>query len=152
MSELNVEIVKRALDAFNDSNVLVGPGDPLPWLREFCDAGIELDLSRRGIDPEIYHGYEGFLRFRAQYSDAWEWGRFDVNDVIDAGDSVVLLTHNTRRRYNLGSARARSLAGLWRPPQGADARLTQDQQARSAAWRGQRQTRVRGGSSPISLR
>jgi hypothetical protein len=82
MSELNVEIVKRALDAFNDSNVLVGPGDPLPWLREFCDAGIELDLSR----------------------------------------------------------------------QGADARLTQDQQARSVAWRGRRQTRVRGGSSPISLR
>jgi ketosteroid isomerase-like protein len=35
------------------------------------------------------------LRFRAQYSDAWERVRFDVDDVIDAGESVVLLTHNT---------------------------------------------------------
>jgi ketosteroid isomerase-like protein len=95
MSQENVEIVRRAMGAFNESNVLVGAGDPLPWLREFCDAGVELELSRRGIDPEIYHGYEGFLRLKAQDSDAWEWGRFDVDDVIDAGDSVVLLTRNT---------------------------------------------------------
>ena len=95
MSQHNVEIVRRAVAAFNEMNVLVGPDDPLPWLREFCDADVEIDLSRRWIDPDIYCGYEGFLRFRADYSDAWESARFDIEDVIDAGDRVVLFTHNS---------------------------------------------------------
>jgi ketosteroid isomerase-like protein len=95
MSEQNVEVVRRAMDAFNQSNVLLGIGDPLPWLREFCDPDLELDLSRRGIDPEIYRGYEGFLRLGEQDGDAWLEAHFEVEEIIDAGDSVVLFTYNT---------------------------------------------------------
>jgi ketosteroid isomerase-like protein len=95
MSQENVEIVKRAMDAFNQWNILVGARDPLPWLREFCDPDLELDLSRRGIDPEIYHGYEGFARLGEQDRDAWHEARFEVEEVIDAGDRVVLFTHTT---------------------------------------------------------
>jgi hypothetical protein len=51
MSQDNVEIVKRAMDAFNQSNALVGASDPLPWLREFCDYQVELDLSGEGSIP-----------------------------------------------------------------------------------------------------
>jgi ketosteroid isomerase-like protein len=91
----NVEIVVRAMDAFNESNALVGTGDPLPWLREFCDADLELDLSRRAIDPDVYHGYEGFLRLGEQDRDAWQEARFEVEEVIDAGDRVVLFTYNS---------------------------------------------------------
>jgi ketosteroid isomerase-like protein len=95
MSQENVEIVKRAMDAFNQSNVLVGGSDRLPWLREFCDPRLELDLSRRGVDPEIYHGYDGLTRLGEQDSDAWQEARFEVEEIIDAGDSVILYTHNT---------------------------------------------------------
>jgi ketosteroid isomerase-like protein len=56
---------------------------------------IELDLSRRGIDPEIYHGHEGFLRLRAQDAEAWQLSRSELEDAIDAGDRVVVFTHNT---------------------------------------------------------
>jgi ketosteroid isomerase-like protein len=87
--------VKRAMAAFNESNTLVGAGDPLPWLREFCDPDFELDLSRRAIDPDTYHGYEGFRRLGEQDANAWHEARFEVDEVIDAGDSVVLFTHNT---------------------------------------------------------
>ncbi len=76
--------------AFNESNALVGTGDPLPWLREFCDPDIELDLSRRAIDPDIYQGYEGFMRLGEQDANAWHESRFEVEDVIDAGESIVL--------------------------------------------------------------
>jgi ketosteroid isomerase-like protein len=95
VSQENVEIVQRAMDAFNASAVLVGESDPLPWLQEFCDPAIELDLSRRGIDPDVYHGHAGFLRLRSQDSEAWQMARFDVEEVGDAGDRVVLFTHNT---------------------------------------------------------
>jgi ketosteroid isomerase-like protein len=95
VSQENVEVVRRAIAAFNETNMLVGSGDALPWLREFCDADVEIDLSRRWIDPDIYQGYQDLLRFRAQYSDAWESARFDIEDVIDAGDRVVLSTHKS---------------------------------------------------------
>jgi hypothetical protein len=93
VSQQNVEIVGRAMDAFNVSAVLMGKGDPAPWLHEFCDPAIELDLSRRGIDPDVYHGHAGFLRLRSQDSDAWREGRFEVEEILDAGDRVVLFTH-----------------------------------------------------------
>jgi ketosteroid isomerase-like protein len=95
MSQENVETVRRAMDAFNQSNLLVGASDPLPWLREFCDPDLELDLSRRGIDPEIYYGYEGFLRLGEQDGDAWQEAHFEVEEIIDAGDEVVLFTYTT---------------------------------------------------------
>src|SRR5271165_2794144 len=92
MSEANVEIVKRAT---NQLNLLVGGSDPLPVLREVCDPDVEWDFSRRGIDPEVYQGYEGWLRFTEQFRDAWQEFRFDAEEIIDAGESVVLFGHNT---------------------------------------------------------
>src|SRR5271157_1438490 len=92
MSESNVEIVKRAIAAINQ---LFGGSDPLPVLPEFCDPDVEWDFSRRGIDPEVYQGYEGWLRFAGQFRDAWQEFRFDVEEIIDAGESVVLFGHNT---------------------------------------------------------
>jgi len=94
MSQQNVEIVKRAANALNQLGGLVG-GDPLPSLREFFDPDVEWDLSRQGVDPEIYHGHEGWVRMAEQYRDAWREFRVEVEEIIDAGDSVVIFTHNT---------------------------------------------------------
>jgi ketosteroid isomerase-like protein len=52
-------------------------------------------FSRRGIDGEIYHGYEGWWRFAEQAADAWQEFRWEAEEIIDAGESVVLFTHNT---------------------------------------------------------
>jgi ketosteroid isomerase-like protein len=95
MSNEYVEIAKRAMDALDQFGGIVGGGDPLPLLREFFDPDVEMDLSRQGVDPEIYHGYEGCLRMGEQYRDAWQELRMEVEEAIDAGDSVVLFTHNT---------------------------------------------------------
>jgi ketosteroid isomerase-like protein len=95
MSQANVEIAKRAMDALDQFGGTVGGGDPLPSLREFFDPDVELDLSRQGVDPEIYHGYEGWVRMAEQYRDVWQEFRMEAQEIIDAGDSVVLFTHNT---------------------------------------------------------
>jgi ketosteroid isomerase-like protein len=94
MSAQNVEIAERAMDTFNRLGGFAS-SDPLPFLREFCDPDVEWDFSRRGVDPEIYHGYEGWLRIAEQFRDAWQELRMEVEEIIDAGDSVVLFTHNT---------------------------------------------------------
>jgi ketosteroid isomerase-like protein len=94
MAQKNVEIAQRAMDAFNRSNLAVGAVDPFPWLREFCDPDIELDLSRREVDPEVYCGYEEFARRGAEVAEVWKELHMEVQEVIDAGESVVLFTHN----------------------------------------------------------
>jgi len=89
----NVEIAKRAIDALNQSDLMVGGGDPLPTLRAFCDPDVEWDFSRRGVDPEVYHGYDGWLRIAAQFGEAWQELRLEIEEIIDAGDNIVLLTN-----------------------------------------------------------
>src|ERR1700686_458285 len=93
MSRENVELARRAMDALNQSDLMVGRADPLPTLREFCDPAVEWDFSRRRIDPEIYHGYEGWLRIAEQFGDAWQELRMEIKEIIDAGDNVVLFTN-----------------------------------------------------------
>jgi ketosteroid isomerase-like protein len=92
MSQENVERARRAMDALNRSDLMVGGGDPLPTLREFCDPDVEWDFSQRRIDPEIYHGYEGWLRIARQFGDAWKELRMEIEELIDAGNNVVLFT------------------------------------------------------------
>lgn len=93
MSQEHVEIARRAVDALNQSNLMVGSGDALPTLREFCDPDVEWDFSRRGVDPEIYRGHEGWLRIAEQFGDAWQELRLEIEEIIDAGDDVVLFTN-----------------------------------------------------------
>lgn len=93
MSRENVEIARRAMDALNQSDLMVGGSDPLPVLREFCDPDVEWDFSRRGVDPEVYYGYEGWLRIAEQFGEAWRELRLEIEEVIDAGDHVVLFTN-----------------------------------------------------------
>jgi ketosteroid isomerase-like protein len=93
MSQANVNTARRAVDALNQSDLMVGGGDPLPTLREFCDPDVEWDFSRRGVDPEIYHGHEGWLRIAEQFGDAWQELRLEIEEIIDAGDDVVLFTN-----------------------------------------------------------
>ncbi len=93
MSQENVEIARRAVDALNQSNLMVGGSDALATLREFCDPDVEWDFSRRGVDPEIYHGHEGWLRIAEQFGDAWQELRLEIEEIVDAGDDVVLFTN-----------------------------------------------------------
>ncbi len=93
MSQENVEIARRAMDALSEWNLMVGGADPLPVLQEFCDSEVEWDFSRRGVDPEIYHGYDGWLRIAEQFGDAWHELRFETQELIDAGDSVVIFSY-----------------------------------------------------------
>jgi ketosteroid isomerase-like protein len=93
MAKENVEIARRAMEALNQLDLMVGRCDPLPTLREFCDPDVEWDFSRRRVDPEIYHGYAGWVRIAEQFGEAWHELRMDIEEIIDAGDHVVLFTN-----------------------------------------------------------
>ena len=82
MSEENVELVRRAYEAFNR-------GDPEGMV---ADAAPEFEYVTTGAIPGAGGEYGGTEQFR-QFVDRW-WGEFheprvEVQELIDAGDQVL---------------------------------------------------------------
>jgi ketosteroid isomerase-like protein len=92
MSQENVELARRA---FEEVNSVRNRDEALRWLKEFCDPDVEWDFSRRGLDGAIYHGYEGWLSFAGQFRGIWQEFHREVQEILDAGDSVVIFTRDT---------------------------------------------------------
>jgi ketosteroid isomerase-like protein len=82
MSQENVELVRRAYEAFNR-------GDPEGMV---ADAAPEFEYVATGAIPGAGGVYGGTEQFR-QFLDRW-WGEFheprvEVQELIDAGDQVL---------------------------------------------------------------
>jgi ketosteroid isomerase-like protein len=92
MSQENVEIVRRAYDAFlrSDRNSI----------SELVDPDFEFRGTVGGLEEgRIARGEQQFMEvFEKEDLDAWEERRFEPEDFIDAGDCVVVL----QREYRLG--------------------------------------------------
>jgi ketosteroid isomerase-like protein len=95
MSQENVGIVRRAAEAF-----LRGDVRDVSAFLEITDPDFVYDLPPELVpDPEQYHGREGFVRQWEEYMTIWEEGTLgvEVEEYLDAGDQVVVLTHHRGR-------------------------------------------------------
>jgi ketosteroid isomerase-like protein len=99
MSQENVEVVRALAQAFQRPEVmaLFASGDAE---LELADPEIEWDASRTAnIMPdlsEVYRGHEGVRAFWRRWLEAWRDLQFEIQDVREAGDEVVLLIRNQR--------------------------------------------------------
>jgi ketosteroid isomerase-like protein len=93
MSQENVEIVRTLAEGFAHRQH--------ERAFAFYDPGIEWDASRAaGINPDIagvYHGHEGVRSYWRNWLSAWSDLDFEIQDVVDGGDEVVLLIRNQRQ-------------------------------------------------------
>jgi ketosteroid isomerase-like protein len=83
MSQENVEIVRRAIDAFvrRDFDSAFQDNNP----------EIELDWSRSpGVDAGIYHGYEAVRAFWSSFSDMFNPIIVSVDEFIERGEYVAV--------------------------------------------------------------
>lgn len=86
MSEENIEIVRSALDAWNRQ-------DDEAALQLFS-VDTELDASGRILNPDIYTGIEGFMRFRRDIAEAWDRFELEIEDLFDSGSLVVVFVRS----------------------------------------------------------
>jgi ketosteroid isomerase-like protein len=67
----------------------------------FIDPEIEWDATgMRDVVPDladVYWGHEGFRTYWRRWLEAWRYIEFDIQDVLDAGDEVVVLICNQRQ-------------------------------------------------------
>jgi ketosteroid isomerase-like protein len=144
MSQENVEIVKRCIEAYQ-------AGDLTASVVDF-DPEVEFDMTFR---PEggIFRGHKGVAEGLRTRTGAFEGWSFEVEDVIDAGDQVLVISRESGR--GKGSAPDQGLShvirGWWNspnlpcgndPPTPPTARRVGATRPSSGAQRGQREDRA----------
>ena len=96
MSEENVEIVRRAVEAFEREG-LEGS------LRHY-DPEIEWSTTGAWIEAATYRGHEGVRRYFGHLDDEFDDLRFEVEELIEAGDQVILTVRAGGRGKASGAA------------------------------------------------
>jgi ketosteroid isomerase-like protein len=83
MSQENVDLVRRSIGAFNS-------GD---WDKslEYMDEGIEWQAPFVVPDQDTYIGRDGVRAFWTAWTDNFPDFRLEVEELIDAGDDVVVV-------------------------------------------------------------
>jgi ketosteroid isomerase-like protein len=89
MSQENVEIVRRLIEAWNrnEQERVV----PLERVIPFLDPAVIFDATRRIIDPKTYAGIEGIRAMLAERDEVWGEFRMEPAEFVDAGDRVVVI-------------------------------------------------------------
>jgi ketosteroid isomerase-like protein len=83
MSQENVEVAKRVIDAFNKRD--------LDALRSLNAPDVEYDWSAsQGIEAGVYRGVDAVMGLHAKYFDVFTEITVEPDCFIDAGDSVVV--------------------------------------------------------------
>jgi ketosteroid isomerase-like protein len=83
MSQENVEIVKRLLDAFNKRDV--------DAFAEITTPDFEWITSMAAVEGEIFRGREGIETYFGRMRDAWEEFLVHVEDYRDLGERLLCL-------------------------------------------------------------
>jgi ketosteroid isomerase-like protein len=98
MSEENVELIRRMLDQGEEST-------ELSWgiLQEILDEEVRWDVSALGIAGlTTFHGPDGVREFYVRWLGPFEeWG-YVTEELVDAGDSVVVRIHQWGRGKGSG--------------------------------------------------
>ena len=102
MAQENVEIVRAAIDAYNRGDVDAAFKDVIP--------DFEYDQTRAvGIDRGIFN-LEQFQNLLATFTDSWESFTIGADELIDAGENVVMPFTNVTRGRDGIEVQAR---GIW---------------------------------------
>ena len=84
MSRENVEIARRGFDRFL-------AGDLQAWL-DLLSPEVEWHMASDEPDARTLHGHEGVLALLADTVATFDSFEFQVEEIIDAGESVVVVT------------------------------------------------------------
>jgi ketosteroid isomerase-like protein len=91
------------------------------WARRDLDAfprlahpEIEMDLTDRVLNPDVYKGYDGLRRFLAEIDDLWERMEMGVERVTERGDEVLVIVRVRLRGKGSGVELESVIAQHWR--------------------------------------
>lgn len=100
MSQQNVEIMRRVVDAIN--------ADEVP--RELIAPEFEMTNATTAVTDATYLGYEGALKWRRDLFDVIEDARFEVDEILASGPDYLAVSN---RIVGQGSTSGAPLEMRW---------------------------------------
>jgi len=98
----NLEIVRRSVQAIIEGNWRDALAD--------LDTGVELDQSR---PSGVYRGRSGVQEAIERWSEVWVDRQVTAEEFIDAGDQIVVVTHEYAKSARTGMALDRRITEVW---------------------------------------
>lgn len=115
MTSANVDLARKAFKALERRD--------LSQLEELCRPDIEMDWSRRLIDPVVTQGYEGIRGFFDEIVSLFDEATFEEEEILEFGDKVLVVsTGHFRGRASGVEVKARA-ANVWTVRDGKLARF-----------------------------
>jgi ketosteroid isomerase-like protein len=100
MSRQNVELVRASLEAYRQPEMMALLANGELDLSAIAPQ-VEWDASRlTEMIPdlaEVYRGHEGVRTYWQRWFEAWSNLEFEIEDIRDSGDEVVVLIRNQRQ-------------------------------------------------------
>ena len=101
MSQQYVEIVRAPTEAVKNPEAIAGLARGELDFTSIIDPEVEWDsLGARDLVPDladVYWGHEGVRTYWRRWLEAWRYIEFDIQDIVDAGDEIVVLICNQRQ-------------------------------------------------------
>jgi ketosteroid isomerase-like protein len=94
VSQQNVQIVRRYIDTWNET------GEPL-WTE--IDPQAEFVIDPGAFVAGTYRGHEGIRDLLRLTAEVFDQFRYEVDDILDAGDSVLVLGRVRARGIQSGA-------------------------------------------------
>ena len=108
MSRKDIELAKRALDAFNSGDV--------EKMIELADEALEWRPAFGGATggATAYHGHDGFREYWRGTQEIFDHFRFEPEQFIDDGNSLVVIGRGSGRAKGSGIEIDQPFAMLWK--------------------------------------
>jgi ketosteroid isomerase-like protein len=115
MSQKNVEVVRRTLDAFNRQGVEAALA--------YFDPEIEWRGPPEWLEAGVYKGHDGIREIASIWTQNFDEFRLDLDKAIDAGDRVVALVYQRGRIKRSGDLIEQQIGYDWEVRAGKGVRV-----------------------------
>ena len=105
VSKQSIAIVRRCFDGWNRRDFSV--------LEQLAEPDVEIDLTARVLNPDVYRGYEGFQRLIDEVGEVWDEMEFEPEEFVDAGERVVVIVRAWGRGKGSGAPADARIAQVW---------------------------------------
>jgi len=82
-------------------------------LAEIFDPEVEIDFSGREVRPRVYKGFGGVRELLADLRESLDDFKFEVEEIREAGDSLVAYIHTRGRLPGSGEPVSQMPAHVW---------------------------------------
>src|SRR5438552_611516 len=106
MSQRDVDRLRATYEAYNRRGVEA--------VFELIDPDFEAETAPELFaEPDVYRGYEGIRRYFLSFEDVMEEIRFELEEVIDVGDQVVVAFRLSAVGKGIGIRVEQRAFGVW---------------------------------------